>query len=86
MAKNIMESNLRRMVSNFESGLPSGKYGEVFLDFAIRRLSEMDGRSKRFVMCALLKDGLRSSDMYSRHLPQLEEEFRKEEARMAQGR
>ena len=63
------------LVNNFMVGVRSDKFGEGFLDYCIRRLAELDHRSKRFVMCDLMREGLEKSDKYSAFVGQLKREY-----------
>lgn len=69
-----------RLVNNFSFGEKAGKHGEHFIGFCIDRLSTIDHRSKRFVMCDLMLAGLESSSNYSCYLEQLKKEFEAEQA------
>lgn len=67
--------NFNRLTNNLAFGAKSGRFGEGFIVFCIGRLSELDHRSKRFVMCDLILSGMESSDKYSPYLEQLRKEF-----------
>ncbi len=63
------------LVNNFRFGIRTNKCDEEFLDYCIGRLAELDHRSKRFVMCDLIREGLTKSEKYSEFKEQLEQEY-----------
>lgn len=66
-----VDLSISKIANNLRQGSRLDRHGERFLNYALDRLSELDSRSKRFVLCSLLHYALTNDPRYSRFYDQL---------------
>lgn len=64
-----------RMANSLRQGATLDRNGERFLNYALDRISELDNRSKRHVMCSLLYFALQGDPRYGRYYEVLRKEY-----------